>query len=40
MKGLGPRVISIFPSTAICWSVYEFFKHFLYKNGSSGNGSE
>lgn len=21
------------PSTAICWSVYEFFKYFLTKNG-------
>ena len=32
-KGIRPRVIQFFPSTAICWSVYEFFKHILYQNG-------
>jgi len=32
-RGLRPRVIQMFPSTAICWTVYEFFKHFLYRNG-------
>jgi solute carrier family 25 (mitochondrial iron transporter), member 28/37 len=33
MRGIRPRVIQMFPSTAICWTVYEFFKHFLYRNG-------
>lgn len=28
-RGLNARVIYQVPSTAICWSVYEFFKHFL-----------
>ena len=28
-KGLTARVIYQVPSCAICWSVYEFFKHFL-----------
>ena len=28
-KGLSARVIFQMPSTAICWSVYEFFKHML-----------
>ena len=32
-RGIKPRVIQMFPSTAICWTVYEFFKHFLYRNG-------
>ncbi|CAG8635211.1 11939_t:CDS:2, partial [Ambispora leptoticha] len=29
MKGLKPRVLSHMPSTAICWSVYEYFKWFI-----------
>uniref|UniRef100_A0A0A9ZHV2 Mitoferrin-1 n=1 Tax=Lygus hesperus TaxID=30085 RepID=A0A0A9ZHV2_LYGHE len=28
-KGLSPRVLYQMPSTAICWSTYEFFKWFL-----------
>ncbi|CAF1112817.1 unnamed protein product [Didymodactylos carnosus] len=28
-KGLTPRVLYQIPSTAVAWSVYEFFKHFL-----------
>ena len=28
-KGLSARVIYQMPSTAVCWSVYEFFKHAL-----------
>ena len=31
-RGIRPRVIQVFPSTAICWTVYEFFKHFLYRS--------
>lgn len=27
--GVTARVVYQVPSTAICWSVYEFFKHFL-----------
>jgi len=33
-KGLGPRVVSHMPSTAICWSVYEYGKWFLNKSNS------
>jgi solute carrier family 25 iron transporter 28/37 len=29
MKGLGPRVISHVPATAVCWTTYEYFKFFL-----------
>lgn len=32
-QGLQARVLFQVPSTAICWSVYEFFKYFLTKNG-------
>lgn len=28
-KGLSARVVYQMPSTAICWSVYEFFKYML-----------
>ena len=34
-QGLQARVLYQVPSTAICWSVYEFFKYFLTKNGLS-----
>lgn len=34
-QGLQARVLFQVPSTAICWSVYEFFKYFLTKNGLS-----
>ncbi|XP_038641553.1 mitoferrin-1-like isoform X1 [Scyliorhinus canicula] len=30
-KGVQARVIYQMPSTAICWSVYEFFKYFITK---------
>ncbi|XP_067879522.1 mitoferrin-2-like isoform X2 [Heterodontus francisci] len=30
-KGVQARVIYQMPSTAICWSVYEFFKYFISK---------
>ena len=29
LQGMAARIIYQAPSTAICWSVYEFFKHFL-----------
>jgi hypothetical protein len=32
---MAARIIYQAPSTAICWSVYEFFKHFL-TSGDSG----
>ena len=32
LAGLQARVIYQMPSTAICWSVYEFFKYFLTKH--------
>lgn len=28
-RGVTARIVYQVPSTAICWSVYEFFKHFL-----------
>lgn len=28
-RGLTPRVMSHMPSTALCWSAYEYFKWFL-----------
>ncbi|RHZ67248.1 hypothetical protein Glove_302g24 [Diversispora epigaea] len=31
MRGMKPRVLSHMPSTAICWSVYEYFKWFITK---------
>lgn len=37
-QGLQARVLFQVPSTAICWSVYEFFKYFLTKNGLSDGG--
>ncbi|KAL1137681.1 hypothetical protein AAG570_009377 [Ranatra chinensis] len=33
-KGLSARVIYQMPSTAICWSTYEFFKYFLISRRS------
>ncbi|XP_034025889.1 mitoferrin-1 [Thalassophryne amazonica] len=41
-KGVQARVIYQIPSTAIAWSVYEFFKYFLTKQQveeETGNGS-
>ena len=32
-KGVTARVVYQVPSTAICWSVYEFFKHTLRLKG-------
>ncbi|CAI2180292.1 5518_t:CDS:2 [Funneliformis geosporum] len=29
LRGLRPRVLSHMPSTAICWSMYEYFKWFI-----------
>ena len=34
IQGLQARVIYQVPSTAICWSFYEFFKHFLTKKNA------
>src|SRR5690606_299672 len=35
-KGMKPRVLSHMPSTAICWSVYEYFKWFIKKREQNG----
>lgn len=35
-QGLQARVLYQVPSTAICWSVYEFFKYFLTKRSMTG----
>ncbi|GFU17640.1 mitoferrin-1 [Nephila pilipes] len=32
-RGMKPRVMHHVPSTAICWCVYEFFKHYFSKKG-------
>lgn len=38
-KGVSARVVYQMPSTAICWSVYEFFKHTLgLKEQDGGTG--
>lgn len=40
-RGITARVVYQMPSTAICWSVYEFFKHILgfkAQEGQSTNG--
>ena len=33
-QGLQARVLYQMPSTAICWTVYEFFKYLLTKDAS------
>lgn len=38
--GLTPRILYQAPSTAISWSVYEFFKYYLNSSGSAGGSSE
>ncbi|KAJ3089165.1 asparaginyl-tRNA synthetase [Quaeritorhiza haematococci] len=38
-RGMVPRVLSHMPATAICWTTYEFLKHFL-THGSSGLSAE
>ena len=38
-RGASARVIYQIPSTAICWSVYEFFKHSLGLKEQEGNCS-
>lgn len=30
-RGMSPRIISVMPSTAICWTTYEYFKY-LFSN--------
>jgi solute carrier family 25 iron transporter 28/37 len=35
-QGMRARVVYQMPSTAIAWSVYEFFKHSLYKSSLTG----
>ncbi|KKA29294.1 hypothetical protein TD95_002514 [Thielaviopsis punctulata] len=35
-KGVGPRILTTMPSTAICWSAYEFSKaYFIKRNDKS-----
>ncbi|KAJ3129033.1 Fe(2+) transporter [Irineochytrium annulatum] len=29
LRGMAPRILTHMPSTAICWTTYEFLKHFL-----------
>jgi solute carrier family 25 iron transporter 28/37 len=31
-KGVRPRVVTTMPSTAICWSAYEFSKYVLHRH--------
>ena len=35
LRGYKPRILTHMPSTAISWSVYEYFKWFLVDSGSS-----
>lgn len=39
-KGVTARILYQMPSTAICWSVYEFFKHVLGMKSSECTGSD
>ena len=39
MSGIQARVLFHMPSTAVCWSVYEFFKHFLTNYRNEGDGA-
>ena len=36
-RGLSARVVYQMPSTAISWSIYEFFKHYLYGRSKAEN---
>ena len=36
-RGLAARVVYQMPSTAISWSIYEFFKHYLYGKSKGDN---
>lgn len=36
-QGLSARIAYSIPSTALAWSVYEFFKFFLFQNGDTSN---
>ena len=38
-RGMNARVLYQMPSTAICWSMYEFFKYFLSRRGSEPGDS-
>lgn len=33
-RGMQPRILTNMPSTAICWSIYEFFKYFIIKKAN------
>ena len=37
LQGLTARVLYQAPSTAVSWTVYEFFKYYLNKNGKMGD---
>ena len=39
-RGATARVVYQTPSTAICWSVYEFFKHMLGLKSPEGQGTD
>ena len=36
-RGINARVLYQMPSTAICWSMYEFFKYFLSRRSEQGD---
>lgn len=38
-RGMTARVLYQMPSTAICWSMYEFFKYFLSRRGAEQGDS-
>jgi solute carrier family 25 (mitochondrial iron transporter), member 28/37 len=37
IRGIVPRVMTHAPSTAICWTTYEYFKYFLSSNSCSSS---
>ena len=36
-QGLTPRMLYQAPSTAVSWSVYEFFKYYMRENSKSAD---
>lgn len=38
-SGWRPRVITHMPSTAICWTVYEYFKWFIMESGGGSDNA-
>ena len=39
-RGFKPRVLTVMPSAAISWSVYEYFKWFISNNNNNNNNNQ